>query len=126
VHPPAVHRSGSTPTCRGFGHFDGFYSAASQYFNHTVGRVGYDYHTDFATDNDAFGVYTTHKVTADVQKWIEREARDHELSGPALDADGRQSTEKAPFKSFACVSVTRLQSLLWNVRVLLTHFRKSV
>ena len=30
---------GSTPTCRGFDHFDGFYSAASDYFTHMVRRL---------------------------------------------------------------------------------------
>jgi arylsulfatase B len=28
---------GSTPSCRGFDHYRGFYSAASDYFKHTVG-----------------------------------------------------------------------------------------
>ena len=63
---------GSTPTCRGFGHFDGFYSAASDYFTHMVGP-GFDYHCDVAAENNASQIYTTHKVTNAVQAWIQRE-----------------------------------------------------
>eukprot|EP01044_Picomonas_judraskeda_P000316 COSAG03_NODE_14_length_22296_cov_10.813128_6_plen_320_part_00 len=63
---------GSTPTCRGFDHFSGFYSAASDYYTHSVG-AGYDYHSDFETDLDARGVYTTHHVTTAVQAWITKQ-----------------------------------------------------
>jgi arylsulfatase A-like enzyme len=63
---------GSTPTCRGFDHFRGFYSAASDYYSHQVGP-GYDYHNDTAVDGSASGVYTTHAVTAAVQEWIAHE-----------------------------------------------------
>ena len=60
---------GSTPTCRGFDHFNGFYSAASDYFTHQVG-AGFDYHRDVAVDATTEGVYTTHAVTSAVQAWI--------------------------------------------------------
>ena len=60
---------GSTPTCRGFDHFRGFYSAASDYFTHMVGP-GFDYHVDKAVDPSVQGVYTTHVVTSAVQEWI--------------------------------------------------------
>jgi len=65
---------GSTPSCRGFDHYRGFYSAASDYFKHTVGP-GFDYHTDErgaskAGDPSAVGVYTTEAVTSAVQGWI--------------------------------------------------------
>ena len=63
---------GSTPTCRGFDHFNGFYSAASDYFTHNVG-AGYDYHFDFGTDWSASGVYTTHHVTTAVQAWVRKQ-----------------------------------------------------
>jgi arylsulfatase B/arylsulfatase I/J len=63
---------GSTPTCRGFDHFRGFYSASSDYFSHQVGP-GYDYHNDSAVDGSVLGTYTTHAVTSAVQGWIERE-----------------------------------------------------
>ena len=65
---------GSTPTCRGFDHFRGFYSAASDYFTHMVGK-GYDYHNeqrgpDKQIDPSVEGVHTTHAVTSAVQEWI--------------------------------------------------------
>ena len=63
---------GSTPTCRGFDHFAGFYSAASDYFSHEVGP-GYDYHNDTAIDASVVSTYTTHAVTSAVEGWIERE-----------------------------------------------------
>lgn len=63
---------GSTPTCRGFDHFSGFYSAASDYFTHNVGAA-YDYHDDFAIDHAARGEYTTHYVTSAVQAWISKQ-----------------------------------------------------
>ena len=61
---------GSTPTCRGFDHFRGFYSAASDYYNHGVG-AGFDYHRDFEPDPSAMGQYTTELVTGAVQEWIQ-------------------------------------------------------
>jgi len=64
---------GSTPTCRGFDHFNGFYSAASDYFTHNVGGNSLDYHFDFKNDLDAIGVYTTHRVTTAVQTWIAKQ-----------------------------------------------------
>jgi hypothetical protein len=64
---------GSTPTCRGFEHFNGFYSAASDYFTHNVGGNSLDYHFDFKNDLDAIGVYTTHRVTTAVQTWIAKQ-----------------------------------------------------
>ena len=36
---------GCTPTCRGFGHFYGFYNAFNDYFTHHVG-VGLDFRDD--------------------------------------------------------------------------------
>ena len=63
---------GSTPTCRGFDHFNGFYSAASDYYTHQVGP-GYDYHFDFDVDLSAKGDYTTHHVTKAVQAWITKQ-----------------------------------------------------
>ena len=64
---------GSTPTCRGFDHFNGFYSAASDYYTHQVG-AGFDYHLEThrrsAGDFAAYGDYTTHRVTSAVQvRW---------------------------------------------------------
>ena len=61
---------GSTPTCRGFDHYSGFYSAASDYFTHMVGP-GYDYHDDYQCDDAASEMYTTHRVTTAVQNWIQ-------------------------------------------------------
>ena len=66
---------GSTPTCRGFDHFNGFYSAASDYYSHMV-ATGFDYHNDFKTDVGADQVYTTHKVTRDVQNWITKKVKE--------------------------------------------------
>ena len=66
---------GSTPTCRGFDHFNGFYSAASDYYSHMVDS-GFDYHDDFETDVGADQVYTTHKVTRDVQNWITKKVKE--------------------------------------------------
>jgi arylsulfatase B/arylsulfatase I/J len=65
---------GSTPTCRGFDHYKGFYSAASDYFTHMVG-AGYDYHSDQCgadkgSDASVQGMYTTEAVTSAVQEWI--------------------------------------------------------
>eukprot|EP00940_MAST-03C_sp_MAST-3C-sp2_P001088 g1088.t1 len=65
---------GSTPTCRGFDYFNGFYSAASDYFTHMVGP-GFDYHEDFECDSDAAGVFTTEKVTRSVTEWITRQVK---------------------------------------------------
>ena len=62
---------GSTPTCRGFGQFNGFYSASSDYFTHHVGP-GYDYKNNFAPDPSVYGVYTTQAVTTAVSDWIRR------------------------------------------------------
>eukprot|EP01043_Picozoa_sp_COSAG02_P035004 COSAG02_NODE_2480_length_8727_cov_7.654381_8_plen_314_part_00 len=74
---------GSTPTCRGFDHYRGFYSAASDYFTHMVG-TGFDYHHDQchgdkASDASVQGVYTTDAVTSAVQEWIvgQLKARPH-------------------------------------------------
>jgi arylsulfatase B len=60
---------GSTPTCRGFDHYNGFYSAASDYYTHMVGP-GFDYHNDSCVDDTASKIYTTHRVTTAVQNWI--------------------------------------------------------
>ena len=69
---------GSTPTCRGFNYFNGFYSAASDYYTHMVappitegGVPGFDYHMNYKCDDTASGIYTTHRVTTAVQNWIE-------------------------------------------------------
>ena len=65
---------GSTPACRGFGRFRGFYNAAEDYFtHHAVGA--YDYHADNrgeekAPDPSQSGVYTTEAVTTAVQEWV--------------------------------------------------------
>ena len=67
---------GSTPPCRGFEHFEGFYSAASDYYTHMVGP-GFDYHCDARIDVNASKVYTTHKVTRDVQAWITSRVDEH-------------------------------------------------
>ena len=65
---------GSTPTCRGFDHYRGFYSAASDYFTHMVAN-GFDYHNDQrgadkGSDASVKGGYTTEAVTSAVQEWI--------------------------------------------------------
>ena len=62
---------GSTPTCRGFQRFNGFYSAASDYWTHMVGP-GFDYHDDFAIDAGAVQHYTTHRITSSVEEWIRK------------------------------------------------------
>lgn len=51
--------------------FNGFYSAASDYFTHQVGP-GYDYHNNFQVDPSVSGTYTTEAVTTAVSKWIRR------------------------------------------------------
>jgi arylsulfatase B/arylsulfatase I/J len=61
-------------SCRGFDHYRGFYSAASDYFKHNVG-TGFDYHIDERgaskkPDPSVIGVYTTEAVTSAVQGWI--------------------------------------------------------
>ncbi len=68
---------GSTPTCRGFEHFSGFYSAASDYFTHMVGP-GFDYHCDADIAVNASGLYTTSLVTSSVQNWISKEITQNE------------------------------------------------
>jgi arylsulfatase B/arylsulfatase I/J len=60
---------GSTPTCRGFNQFNGFYSAESDYYTHMVGP-GFDYHDGYKCDAAASEMYTTHRVTTAVQTWI--------------------------------------------------------
>eukprot|EP00041_Stephanoeca_diplocostata_P031143 m.963668 g.963668 ORF g.963668 m.963668 type:complete len:731 (+) comp23897_c0_seq6:130-2322(+) len=67
---------GSTPTCRGFDNFHGFYSAASDYYTHMVGG-GFDYHNDTAVDDSVKNTYTTHAVTAAVQQWIRLQVSQH-------------------------------------------------
>ena len=90
-----VRRRGSTPTCRGYDHFNGFYSAASDYYTHTVG-AGYDYRFDFNTDFNASGVYTTEKVTSAVQAWIHNEV------ATAVATNGAAAAA-ADLKTFAMV-----------------------
>ena len=63
---------GSTPACRGFDFFSGFYNAAEDYFTHEAGA--YDYHADRrgeqkAPDPSQNGIYTTEAVTIAVQAW---------------------------------------------------------
>lgn len=52
------------------GQFNGFYSAASDYYTHQVG-AGYDYHNNYKTDESVKGTYTTEAVTAAVTEWIQ-------------------------------------------------------
>ena len=64
---------GSTPSCRGFDHFRGFYGAGEDYFSHEAGA--YDYHADDRGDHKGpdptvNGVYTTEAVTSAVQTWL--------------------------------------------------------
>ena len=65
---------GSTPACRGFDRFRGFYNAAEDYFTHQAASA-YDYHADSrgedkAPDPSQSGVYTTEAVTTAVQEWV--------------------------------------------------------
>jgi arylsulfatase B/arylsulfatase I/J len=65
---------GSTPACRGFDHFRGFYAADEDYFTHETGAA-FDYHVDErgaskAPDLNMRGVYTTEAVTSAVQGWV--------------------------------------------------------
>ena len=65
---------GSTPACRGFDHFRGFYSADEDYFTHKTGAA-LDYHIDErgankGPDLNMTGVYTTEAVTRAVQEWV--------------------------------------------------------
>ena len=54
---------GSTPTCRGFDHFAGFYSAATDYYDHEVGAGLLDLRNstfpDMSPDLKSSGVYST-------------------------------------------------------------------
>ena len=64
---------GCTPTCRGFGHFYGFYDAGNNYFSHRVG--GYlDFRDDVAPVTDMNGTYFTEAVTANAVQWIRASA----------------------------------------------------
>lgn len=60
---------GSTPTCRGFDHFFGFYNAFADYFTHMV-QDGLDLHDDETPVRDKQGVYSTVLFTQEAQKWI--------------------------------------------------------
>ncbi len=62
---------GSTPTCRGFDHFAGFYSAATDYWSHDVGGHP-DLRNDTRPDASAFGYYSTELFTQRAQAWIKR------------------------------------------------------
>lgn len=62
---------GSTPTCRGFDHFAGFYSAATDYYDHMVG-TGLDLRNDTTPDAKQAGVYSTELFTTRAQAWIRR------------------------------------------------------
>lgn len=62
---------GSTPTCRGFDHFAGFYSAATDYFSHEVGGT-LDLRNDTLPDRKQAGFYSTELFTKRAQAWIQR------------------------------------------------------
>eukprot|EP00038_Savillea_parva_P026165 m.51896 g.51896 ORF g.51896 m.51896 type:complete len:729 (+) comp7340_c0_seq1:112-2298(+) len=61
---------GCTPTCRGFGHFFGFYNAFNDYFTHYVG-TGLDLRNDTTPVWNLNGTYLTEAVTADAINWLE-------------------------------------------------------
>ena len=92
---------GSTPTCRGFDTFHGFYSAASDYFTHMVGGQGFDYHADFKPHLSASGRYTTEIVTSAVQAWITQLVHDHDRDAITSPSS---SPSSSPLKSFAYVA----------------------
>ena len=96
---------GSTPTCRGFDHFDGFYSAASDYFTHRVGP-GFDYHCDTAPEPNVSGVYTTHVVTEAVQRWITTQVTENSdaTSGGGLVEHVEGLSGGGELKTFAYVA----------------------
>eukprot|EP00946_MAST-07B_sp_MAST-7B-sp1_P004211 g4211.t1 len=70
---------GSTPTCRGFSHYNGFYSAASDYFTHMV-SAGFDYHLNEKCDVAASGDFTTRRITSALQSWITEQVTEHNAS----------------------------------------------
>lgn len=65
---------GCTPTCRGFGHFFGFYNAFNDYFTHYVG-AGLDLRNDTMPVRDLNGTYFTEAVTTDVVRWLGAEVK---------------------------------------------------
>eukprot|EP01047_Picozoa_sp_COSAG01_P098548 COSAG01_NODE_28710_length_654_cov_4.448649_1_plen_120_part_10 len=62
---------GCTPTCRGFGHFYGFYNAFNDYFTHRVGS-GLDFRDDLLPVTNESGFYFTEIVTTNAIEWLER------------------------------------------------------
>ena len=60
---------GTTPTCRGFDHFSGFYNADEEYFNHMVG-AGLDLRRDFAPDRNETGVFSSDLFGNRAAEWI--------------------------------------------------------
>jgi hypothetical protein len=88
--------------CR-YNHYNGFYSAASDYYTHDVG-VGYDYRFDLNPDYNASGIYTTEKVTSAVQAWIRSEVAI--AAAPAAEPVGTATAVAASSAAAAGMSNT--------------------
>ena len=73
---------GSTPTCRGFDHFAGFYSAATDYFTHDVGGPILDFRFDVKPDKGELGNYSTEIFTQRAQAWITEQVQSHDAETP--------------------------------------------
>jgi hypothetical protein len=86
----------SVNNCR-YSHYNGFYSAASDYYTHDVG-LGYDYRYDLSPDYNASGIYTTEKVTSAVQEWIRSEVATAAATaaGPVGTATAVAASPSAP------------------------------
>ena len=79
---------GSTPTCRGFDHFAGFYSAATDYYDHEVGAGLLDLRNstfpDMSPDLKSSGVYSTELYATRATQWITKQVDEHSRR-PAAD-----------------------------------------
>ena len=68
---------GSTPNCRGFNYFSGFYNAYEDYWKHTANEY-LDLRENFEVDDKQKDHYGPELVTQKVQQWITRKVKEEQ------------------------------------------------
>ena len=61
----------STPTCRGFDYFYGYWNAAQDYYKHGL-PAALDLHEKFVTQTGEDGQYSTNLYTEKAQAWVSK------------------------------------------------------